>query len=338
MEHSDFRALEGNIMAAPAVRKSVQSADNTSIDYWEYRSRGSIPSKAPKPGLLILHDGFDSSSTYKDMALALWTSFDVYVPDRRGRGYSGPYRPNSNLQTEINDLKALLGKTGAQNILGVGSGAVIALHAALQVAATTNFLIRKIAAFEPATIPGGVEEFREQRDILEQQVDGSNVTDPRALETAMNITQTGSLKQQERRSIVPRWLSKRWSDWRSKQWAEDTLQKDESRKGTTYSLGRLLGPLKGEIRSWEEISRRFEALFRLNQLNVEIFLMGGSESPNHFKENIRDFRKLLARARYTQFGGMDHLGLSNTADGGDPERVAIHLRKFFLDIPEEPVG
>ena len=325
-------------MAAPAVRKSVQSADNTSIDYWEYRSRGSIPSKAPKPGLLILHDGFDSSSTYKDMALALWTSFDVYVPDRRGRGYSGPYRPNSNLQTEINDLKALLGKTGAQNILGVGSGAVIALHAALQVAATTNFLIRKIAAFEPATIPGGVEEFREQRDILEQQVDGSNVTDPRALETAMNITQTGSLKQQERRSIVPRWLSKRWSDWRSKQWAEDTLQKDESRKGTTYSLGRLLGPLKGEIRSWEEISRRFEALFRLNQLNVEIFLMGGSESPNHFKENIRDFRKLLARARYTQFGGMDHLGLSNTADGGDPERVAIHLRKFFLDIPEEPVG
>lgn len=206
MEHSDFRALEGNIMAAPAVRKSVQSADNTSIDYWEYRSRGSIPSKAPKPGLLILHDGFDSSSTYKDMALALWTSFDVYVPDRRGRGYSGPYRPNSNLQTEINDLKALLGKTGAQNILGVGSGAVIALHAALQVAATTNFLIRKIAAFEPATIPGGVEEFREQRDILEQQVDGSNVTDPRALETAMNITQTGSLKQQERRSIVPRWL------------------------------------------------------------------------------------------------------------------------------------
>jgi pimeloyl-ACP methyl ester carboxylesterase len=338
MEHSDFRALEGYIMAAPAVRKSVQSADNTSIDYWEYRSRGSIPSKAPKPGLLILHDGFDSSSTYKDMALALWTSFDVYVPDRRGRGYSGPYRPNSNLQTEINDLKALLGETGAQNILGVGSGAVIALHAALQVAATTNFLIRKIAAFEPATIPGGVEEFREQRDILEQQVDGSNVTDPRALETAMNITQTGSLKQQERRSIVPRWLSKRWSDWRSKQWAEDTLQKDESRKGTTYSLGRLLGPLKGEIRSWEEISRRFEALFRLNQLNVEIFLMGGSESPNHFKENIRDFRKLLARARYTQFGGMDHLGLSNTADGGDPERVAIHLRKFFLDIPEEPVG
>jgi pimeloyl-ACP methyl ester carboxylesterase len=325
-------------MAAPAIRKSVQSADNTSIDYWEYRSPGSKSSRAPKPGLLILHDGLDSSSTYKDMALALWTSFDVFVPDRRGRGYSGTYRDNSNLQTEINDLKALLGETGAQNILGVGSGAVIALHATLQVAAASNCLIRKIAAFEPATILGDVEEFREQRDILEQQVDGSNVTDPRALETALNITQTGSLKQQERRGIVIRWLSKIWANWRSGRWAEDTLQKDESRKGTTYSLGRLLGPLKGEIRSWEEINGRFETLFRLNQLDVEIFLMGGSESPNHFKNNIREFRKLLARARYTQFGGMDHMGLSNNIDGGDPERVAIHLRKFFLGIPEEPVG
>jgi len=163
-------------------RKSVLSADSTLIAYFEYIS----PSPKSKPGLIILHDGFDSSRTYTDMAYALWTSFDVYVPDRRGRGYSGQYQPDSDLQTEVNDLRALLSDTGAQYVLGVGSGASLALCTACHVAMFDNDLsIKKIAAFEPLILPEDNGKFGELREKLEQQIDGGRVMDPEALFTAL---------------------------------------------------------------------------------------------------------------------------------------------------------
>ncbi|PMD46361.1 hypothetical protein L207DRAFT_523768 [Hyaloscypha variabilis F] len=107
------------------------------------------------------------------MAYALWTSFDVYVPDRRGRGYSGQYQPDSDLQTEVNDLRALLSDTGAQYVLGVGSGASLALCTACHVAMFDNDLsIKKIAAFEPLILPEDNGKFGELREKLEQQIDG----------------------------------------------------------------------------------------------------------------------------------------------------------------------
>ncbi|KAE9370516.1 hypothetical protein N431DRAFT_342774, partial [Stipitochalara longipes BDJ] len=290
----------------------------------EYISTSPTATSDPRPGLIILHNGFGSSRTHTDIVYTLWTSFNVYIPDRRGRGYSGHYKSDSNLQTEIDDLKAVLSNTGAQYILGVGSGAVLAFYTALQVATSGNeFSIKRIAAFEPLVIPENDNEFGVLRETLEQQTDGSSVKDPMALNTAKKIMQIEERSWWQR--MTPNWLDRRQ--------AKKMLLQDQVCKGA-YSMKNLLIPLKEECRLWEEMQVKFKTLFGLNQRDVEVLLMSGSESSHHHKMSLQRFSNALERSKVVNFGGMGNLGLSNIAEGSEPERVAIELRKFFIGYGE----
>ncbi len=60
---------------------SVVSVDGTMIGY---RMIGS------GPGLVIVHGGMRASQHYLPLAEALAGTYTVYIPDRRGRGMSGP--------------------------------------------------------------------------------------------------------------------------------------------------------------------------------------------------------------------------------------------------------
>jgi pimeloyl-ACP methyl ester carboxylesterase len=71
-----------------------------------------------------------SGAHHIELARLLADTFMVVVPDRRGRGLSGPYGTGDELQQELDDVAALLGATGATNLWGLSSGACIALHAA----------------------------------------------------------------------------------------------------------------------------------------------------------------------------------------------------------------
>src|SRR5262245_39808860 len=96
------------------------------------------------PKLVLLHGGLQSSANFTRLAAVMATTFQVYVPDRRGRGGSGPAGDDFGLRTEIDDLAALLDETGAANVFGLSSGAVVALNAALELPA-----IRRLAIYEP---------------------------------------------------------------------------------------------------------------------------------------------------------------------------------------------
>jgi len=74
-------------------------------------------------------------------------SFTVYLPDRRGRGMSGPHRPDNSMHTEVEDLQAVVAHCGAQKVFGVSVSALIALQAARATRA-----IRQVAAYEPALL------------------------------------------------------------------------------------------------------------------------------------------------------------------------------------------
>src|SRR6185503_9599904 len=88
--------------------------------------------------------GLMASQDFAELASLLADEFTVYVPDRRGRGLSGPHGHNYNLQREVEDLQALLEKTNAHYVFGLSSGAVLSLQAALQLPQ-----IHKLAVFEP---------------------------------------------------------------------------------------------------------------------------------------------------------------------------------------------
>src|SRR5215216_3563526 len=113
----------------------VTSADGTIIGYRQI-GRG--------PGLVIMHGGLRASQHYERLASALADQFTVYIPDRRGRGLSGPAGDDYSYLKECEDLAALLKKTGARLVFGHSGGALFALESALKSS------IDKMVLYEPA--------------------------------------------------------------------------------------------------------------------------------------------------------------------------------------------
>lgn len=114
---------------------SIISKDGTRIGYRKL-GRG--------PGLILVHGAMQSSQNFMELGKALADSFTVYIPDRRGRGMSGPHGVNFSISKEVEDIGALVEETGARNIFGLSSGAIIALQTALKVPQ-----LQKIALYEP---------------------------------------------------------------------------------------------------------------------------------------------------------------------------------------------
>jgi hypothetical protein len=83
----------------PAPASSVRSADGTTI---AYRQAGD------GPGVVLIH-GSGQSSDLTSLARELSDTFTVYVPERRGRGGSGPCTSGHSLQQEIEDLRGAPG-------------------------------------------------------------------------------------------------------------------------------------------------------------------------------------------------------------------------------------
>ena len=113
----------------------VRSADGTTIGYYRV-GRG--------PAIVLLHGAAQSSENLSALARDLSDRFTVFVPDRRGRGRSGPYGDFRGLRSEIEDLSAVLDGSGAHNVFGLSAGAVIAIETALVRPDMT-----KLALYEP---------------------------------------------------------------------------------------------------------------------------------------------------------------------------------------------
>ena len=99
------------------------------------------------PAIVIMHGSMESARSHTLLAQALADEFTVYLPDRRGRGMSGPHRPGHSVRTEVEDLQAVLAESGGQLAFGVSAGGLIVLEAA-----RTLTDLRKIAVYEPALV------------------------------------------------------------------------------------------------------------------------------------------------------------------------------------------
>jgi pimeloyl-ACP methyl ester carboxylesterase len=130
-------------------KKSITSKDGTTIGFRQL-GRG--------PGVVILHGGALASQHYMKLGTALAEEFTVYIPDRRGRGMSGPYGPHYSIEREDEDLAAIVTDTGAHYVFGEADGGLFALHGSLAVPT-----IRKVAVFEPVIFVGqpGLDDFKE---------------------------------------------------------------------------------------------------------------------------------------------------------------------------------
>ena len=99
------------------------------------------------PALVMLHGANESAQSHMQLAEALAPYYTIFLPDRRGRGMSGPHGADYGSQKEVEDMAALLTKTGARYVFGVSSGAIVWLQALLSLPA-----IQKAALYEPPLI------------------------------------------------------------------------------------------------------------------------------------------------------------------------------------------
>lgn len=265
------------------------------------------------PGVVLLHGAMESAGSHMQLAAALADAFTVYVPDRRGRGLSGPYSKEYTIQSDVADMDALLTKTGARNVFGVSSGADIWLEAALSLPA-----IQKAALYEPALFGDASEPraflARFDREMAQRKVAAAMVT-------AMKGAQMGPPIF----NAMPRWLLESLTG---------SMMKGEQKKAKAgdITMGTLAPTLHYDFTLVTAMSGHFQDF---KEVRAEVLLLGGSKSPAYLKSALPNLEKVLPRVvGRVEFPGLDHGGssdASNTNRNGNPELIARELRRFFAE-------
>jgi pimeloyl-ACP methyl ester carboxylesterase len=272
----------------------VNSADGTPIGY---RRLGA------GPGLIVISGGYLAAQHYMRLASALADGFTLYVPDRRGRGVSGPPGDRYGMDRECEDVAALLAESGAEFLFGHSSGGLIALQAG-----RTLSQVSKLAVFEPPLSEHGSISSAWVGEFDRQVARGR----PAAALAAFL----------EADHLVPAWwprpllvgmlaLYLRWEKRR--------VEPPDASIESLIRLQRLDGLLVAEMDS----SRRSMA-----GMTAEVLLLGGEKSPRFLREVMDALHDTLPRSQRIELPRMGHEGpLSN----GQPELVAQVLRTFLAD-------
>lgn len=272
----------------------ILSAHGTPIGY---RTIGS------GPGLVLVHGALQSSLNFTRLAKALANNFTVFIPDRRGRGLSGPYHPSDNLTTEANDIATLARNTGARNIFGLSSGAIITLKAAL-----LEPSLQKVALFEPPIPVRGIS-FDKLNVRYTSAIQKGHPG--KAFLAILKGTGDGSLMTKLPVFITAPLLNR--------------MIKDQSKnlKPGKIALEQLLHTFShDQVVAAESVSLIKEAA----NLKAEVLLLGGTKSQKFLGNALDELQIAMPTAKRIAFEKEGHLATDNT---GNPEKVAIELIKFF---------
>lgn len=271
----------------------VVSADGTVIGY---RRVGS------GPAVLVLHGAMQSGLSQRDLAVALGDRFSVVLPDRRGRGASGPFGADWSLAREVEDVAALLAGTGARRAVGVSSGSIILLNAAL------SDPFEKLVLFEPPLLIGGSASLDWVPEVEAALARGDI---PAALVSVMRGAQMGPALIRK----LPRGLMERG--------AASMMDKTD---GDLLSMRELAPTLPYDGRLVEQTADDVE---RYRAVTAPTLLIGGSKSPKYLQTALSALERVLPDVRRVELKGADHGVTENTDRRGSPDRVAAEILSFL---------
>jgi pimeloyl-ACP methyl ester carboxylesterase len=282
------------------IKGAVVSKDGTTIGYRQL-GRG--------PGLVVLHGAMESAQSHMQLAEALADTYTVYLPDRRGRGLSGPYRSGDVVPQDVEDMDALLTKTGAHDVFGVSSGAIISLQAALTLPA-----IHRAAIFEPPLMFSGSAPTRWLTRFDNEMAQGKVAA---AMITGMKGAEMGPPML----NLIPRCLLERMTTM--------MMASEEKKAGDDDVTMRMLAPMLHY--DFQLVIEMDGALESFRALRAEVLLLGGSKSPAYLTRAVDALEKVLPYVTRVEFPGLGHEASGNTDRRGQPERVAQELRRFFVE-------
>ncbi len=246
-----------------------------------------------------------SSQSFTELARELSTSFRVHVPDRRGRGRSGPFGPEYGLPREIEDLDALLGATDSRFVLGLSSGALIALAGARVLPA-----IERLAVYEPPLTVEGANPAawvpRYLRDVDRGRLASAMVT------VIQGTGDVDVMSRLPRTLLVPLMaLALRADAMRADR------EPDRVRIRDLVATVRCDAQIQGEAN---------QLLIGVSDLTCKVLLMGGERSHPALRIGLDALAARLPDASCVRFAMVGHLAADNS---GRPKAVAAELRKFF---------
>jgi pimeloyl-ACP methyl ester carboxylesterase len=275
--------------------ETVTSRDGSTVTYRELGSG---------PGVILVHGGFQAAQSFMSLAAALGDAFTLHVINRRGRGGSAPLLPDHSLQTDREDIAAIVRKTGASRIFGLSSGAIITLEAARSLPE-----LEKVAVYEP---PLWTPQFaptdwvgRYDREVAEGNLAA-------ALATALKGTRVSPVVRRVPRFIlVP--LFRRM------------LERDRTHHPSgDVAIETVIPTMHFDMQLVKETR---DAIPSMRSIGAEVLLMEGSRSPSFLRHSLDALEAVLSRARRITLPGLDHTAPSN---GEQPARVAAVLRRFFV--------
>lgn len=276
---------KANLTFAQFSNCQVASADGTMIGYRQIGNG---------PGLVVVHGGARASHHYLRLAEVLSDSYKVYLPDRRGRGLSGPKGEDYSIRREVEDLRALLQKTNARMLFGHSGGGFIALEAAL------DLPIEKLALYEPAVSIDGSVDF----DWL----------DP--LQKAFARSDSAAAFVIFIKGLHLNWMSS-LPFWFLYPLARLMLGDEEGRE-----MVALLPTIVWEAKEIQRLDSTHE---RYHSLSADTLLLHGSKSPAYLRKILPILTRTIPHVQSIELPGLNH----NAPDQEAPELIASELKRFI---------
>lgn len=292
------------------AKRSVRSKDGTTIGFRQM-GRG--------PAIVILHGGALASQHYMKLGSALADEFTVCIPDRRGRGMSGPYGSSYSIESEDEDLAAVIADTGARCVFGTADGGLFALHGSVAIPE-----IRKVAVFEPVIFVGqpGLDEFKKTIDR------GEALVARRDIAGAMSSLAADAGNDPRTQAVSPpyRLLGRMFT---SPIACRALLSLDAlAARGDDVALRDLVPALIPEL---QQVKATEGTIDYYRNVTAECLLMCGADAPPLFTGTQDALLKVLPNATQLVLPGLNHGAAQD--QGGDPVVIADRLKQFFTISP-----
>jgi len=269
---------------------TCRSSDGTTLGYRQI-GRG--------PGVIIYHGAGRISQNYERLARALCDSFTVFIPDRRGRGLSGPSSKQDGIREACDDLVSLLRATSADFIFGHSIGGLIALETILANP------VRKLAIYEPPlSIRGSVPSawLAAFEAALAQ----------RKPKTAMAVFLKGT-RAHPSMEHMPEWVLRM---------IVTLLTTLELKKSRGTRMLDLLPTVPQDMHIVMELESSAE---RYANVTTPTLLMSGSNSQDYYQHAVQVLQTTIPECHLKIYPGFDHFS---------PEEKTIELAKdlkaYFL--------
>jgi pimeloyl-ACP methyl ester carboxylesterase len=292
---------------AVQTRGTVTSADGTTIGYRQL-GRG--------PGLVLLHGGVNASQHMLKLARALADAFTLYLPDRRGRGTSGPMGPAYSIEREDEDLAALVEHTGAEFVFGPADGGLFALHGAIGLDR-----VRKVAAYEPLLMLGHPDDAEIRRAFATMQ---GLIRSGRS-GAAVVVSAAEAATRAARAGTFPSWLAAALRALPAGPTGRlaDLLLGLGRAGGDTVPMRTLLAALPPEL---DLVLGTEGTLDDYRRLDADVLLMYGSRSDPIFAGTARELHRVLPRSTVLELPGLNHDSAQTYCK---PAAIAAALREYF---------